>query len=483
MKLALKLAVWMLAPLLLVIAIKSGLRLQREAELLENESARDNAVLAHALATAIVDSWAVGGEPFARRLISDVDVGGSAKRIRFLSASELEPAVLASTVDVVVPSKSPGGEWRTTVPVVVERRVVGAVDVSEVLTTEVEFLKGTLWRSVALTLVMVVVALIAAVTMGLRLLGRPLTALAQHALRVGNGDLDARLPVHGSDELAALARAFNEMTQRLQTAQIAARAADDAKEAAVAQLRHAERLATVGQLSAGLAHELGTPLHVVIGRAELVATGEVDGEEARHNARIVVEQGQRMSRIIRQLLDFARSRRPEPRATDPVALFQAVRGLLEPLARKRGVALVVVDDDETPRSLDADREQLEQVLVNLTMNAIQATHDGGCVTLRARTVDKPGRLPGSVVRYVRLDVADDGSGIPADIQRRIFDPFFTTKDVGEGTGLGLAVTHGLVSEHGGFVTFETAPHKGTTFFVHVPQQASRGTRLTPESAP
>lgn len=482
MKLALKLAVWMLAPLLIVIAIKSGLRLQREAELLENESARDNAVLAHALATAIVDSWAVGGEPFARRLISDVDVGGSAKRIRYRSATELEPAARTSTVDVVVPSKNPGGEWRTTVPVVVDGRVVGAVDVAEVLTTEVEFLKGTVWRSIALTLVMVAVALIAAVTMGLRLLGRPLTALADHARRVGDGDLDARLPVHGRDELAALARAFNEMTQRLQAAQVAARAADEAKEAAVAQLRHADRLATVGQLSAGLAHELGTPLHVVIGRAELVASGEVDGDDARHNARIVVEQGQRMSRIIRQLLDFARSRRPEPRATDPLVLFHTVRGLLEPLAKKRGVDLEVIDDDDTPRVLDADREQLEQVLVNLTMNAIQATHAGGRVTLRARLVDRPGRQPATMVRYVRLDVSDDGSGIPAEIQRRIFDPFFTTKDVGEGTGLGLAVTHGLVSEHGGFVTFETAPNKGTTFFVHVPQQASRSAGVTPESA-
>ncbi len=482
MKLALKIAVWMLAPLLLVIAIKSGLRLQREAELLENETARDNAVLAHALATAIVDSWAVGGEPFARRLISDVDVGGSAKRIRFRSAAELEPAARTSTVDVVVPSTNPGGEWRTAVPVVVDGRVVGAVDVSEMLTTEVEFLKGTLWRSIALTLVMVAVALIAAVTMGLRLLGQPLTALAEHALRVGNGDLDARLPVHGSDELAAVARAFNEMTQRLQAAQVSARAADEAKEAAVAQLRHAERLATVGQLSAGLAHELGTPLHVVIGRAELVASGEVEGDEARHNARIVVEQGQRMSRIIRQLLDFARSRRPEPRATDPVVLFRAVCGLLEPLAKKRGVELIVVEDHDTPRFLDADREQLEQVLVNLTMNAIQATEPGGHVTLRARLVDQPGRMPGSVVRSVRIDVADDGSGIPVDVQRRIFDPFFTTKDVGEGTGLGLAVAHGLVSEHGGFVTFETAPNKGTTFFVFLPQQASRTAEVAPESA-
>lgn len=474
MRLALKLAAWMLGPLLLVVVVNSGLRLQREAELLETESARDNLVLAHALAIAITDSWAVGGEPFARRLIADVDVGGSVNRVRFKTAAELEPAV-ASMIeqghDVVVEPVQRGGESRATVPVRVDGRSVGAVEVTELLATEVDFLKGTVWRSAVLTMALVVVALAAAMTMGLRLLGRPLTSLADHARHVGQGDLDVRLPVHGNDELAALARAFNEMTERLQSAQQAARAADAAKNAALAQLRHADRLATVGQLSAGLAHELGTPLHVVIGRAELIASGEVEGDEGRDNARIVVEQGHRMSGIIRQLLDFARSRRPELRATDPLAVLHVVHGMLEPLAKKRGVELVVIDiDEQTPRVVDADREQLEQVLVNLAMNGIQATDVGGRVALQARVVDDPHGHEG---RFVRFDVIDEGTGIPVEVQARMFDPFFTTKDVGEGTGLGLAVTHGLVQEHRGFVTFKTGAQLGTTFSVHLPQEASQ----------
>jgi signal transduction histidine kinase len=238
------------------------------------------------------------------------------------------------------------------------------------------------------------------------------------------------------------------------------------------QLRHADRLTTVGKLASGMAHELGTPLNVVAGRARLIAGGEVDGDEAKKSAQVVLDQADRMTRLIRQLLDFARPRAPKKEPTDLRALASRVTSLLGPIAQKAGVSVSVTAGGDDAFA-EVDEGQLTQVATNLVLNAIQATPSGGKVELAVtRGEETPpadlGSKAGAPRTFVRLEVADTGSGMDAATRARVFEPFFTTKPVGDGTGLGLSVSWGIVREHGGWISVESEPGRGSKFSVHLP---------------
>jgi signal transduction histidine kinase len=236
---------------------------------------------------------------------------------------------------------------------------------------------------------------------------------------------------------------------------------------ALNQLRHADRLATAGKLSSGIAHELGTPLSVVLGRAKIIRTNLAVPEEVRRNAQIVEEQVVRMTRIIRHLMDFARAGESNRAPLSLRYLTERVQTLLAPLAEKQGAKLVLDAVLEDAR-LDADAEQLEQVLTNLIMNALQALRGPGLVTLRVDA--KRTRGPGEATAddYVAIQVQDDGPGMPPQVVARVFEPFFTTKAIGEGTGLGLSVAYGIIEEHGGFLSVESSPGQGSCFSVYLP---------------
>lgn len=478
MKLALKLCLAMLLPIVVVVLINGGLRLGREARLIEGEGARAQARLVRALATAIGDNWETGGIGFARRLMNDL--GGDGAGLLFADHLDAVASdngqrsrlLFGETVMSTLPGESGQPTIKTVSPVVVDGIVRGYVAVTDVLDEEEAYLAGTVIRSIALTVILSVIALSMSLLAGMHLLGRPLKHLVDSADRLGGGDLTVRVTDRSTDELASLAVAFNRMAMQLQKARDDSERDSQARVETLNQLRHAERLTTVGRLSAGLAHELGTPLNVVIGRAELVADGEVLGDEARENGRIIVEQGQRMNTIIRQLLEFARARRPRPRRTDVAAVFRTCQEMLRPLAKERGATIEVALNHSIV--LEADGDQLEQMVINLAVNGLQAMTAGITGTRLVLDADIASVASDSSafpVSFVRLKVSDEGSGIPADVQSRIFDPFFTTKDVGEGTGLGLAVIHGLVEEHRGYITFQTSP-TGTTFTVNLPAQAA-----------
>ncbi len=238
------------------------------------------------------------------------------------------------------------------------------------------------------------------------------------------------------------------------------------RKASIDQLRHAERLNTLGKLASGVAHELGTPLNVISGRAELIEGG---GVNAKESARVIFQQAERMTLIIRQLLDFARTSGTD-KATLPLRqLCEETVALLSPLARKAGVELLVSGENvETP----LNRAEIQQVLSNLITNAVHAMKTGGEIQIIVSRENIPsagadGHQPGN---YAVISVHDEGTGIPLAVLPKIFDPFFTTKDVGEGTGLGLSVSHGIVRDHGGWVRVKSELGVGTTFFVHLPLQ-------------
>ncbi|HEY2743955.1 MAG TPA: ATP-binding protein [Polyangia bacterium] len=229
-------------------------------------------------------------------------------------------------------------------------------------------------------------------------------------------------------------------------------------------LVRAEKLATIGTLSAGIAHEVGTPLGIISGRAEQLLTRVPDGEPGeamKKGLSSILAQVDKVSTTIRQLLDFARARPVTVEAVSPATAVDAATSLLEHRFRQ---AKVVVATDAPPSlpPLAADPGQLEQVLVNLLMNACDACAAGGHVTARARRADDG----------VVLEVADDGSGIAPEHLPSVLDPFFTTKKRGQGTGLGLTIAADIVKNHGGSLAIESAPGRGTTVRVVWPVKAA-----------
>jgi two-component system, NtrC family, sensor histidine kinase HydH len=226
------------------------------------------------------------------------------------------------------------------------------------------------------------------------------------------------------------------------------------------RLLHSEKLVTAGQLAAGIAHEIGTPLNVARGRVELALSHLGHTHKEADNHRVVIDQIDRVTRLIQQLLDYVRSAPASVQSVDLAHALHVVRDLLAPQAAKRNVSLRVEAPAETS-TLRADPDQVQQIIVNLALNAIDACEPGGTVTLRAdRRVDA-----------VALEVSDDGQGIPPQLHKQVFDPFFTTKKRGQGTGLGLWVVAQLVRAQSAEIELDSAPGEGTTVRVRWPVTA------------
>jgi signal transduction histidine kinase len=270
--------------------------------------------------------------------------------------------------------------------------------------------------------------------------------------------------------MGELAGEMNAMCERLLKAKERIEAETGARIAALDQLRHADRLSTVGKLASGLAHELGTPLNVVVGRARMIQSGEAQGDEARTCAGIVVAQSENMTRIIRQLLDFARRRRPTKSQEDLARIGRQTLSMLAPMSQKKGLTVDFVANGE-PALAQVDAAQVQQALTNLVVNAIQAAPEGGSVAVgvTAERAQPPPDMGGEATTCWRLYVKDDGAGIKAEALDHLFEPFYTTKGVGEGTGLGLSVAYGIVREHGGWIGVETQVGKGSCFSIWLPQ--------------
>jgi signal transduction histidine kinase len=243
----------------------------------------------------------------------------------------------------------------------------------------------------------------------------------------------------------------------------------DERRRAVSHLRHSERLNALGVFAAGVAHELGTPLAIISGTAELIE-GEAARTPVRDLARDIQRQTKRMESIVRQVLDFGRPSAARHGDVELGVVCREVRELLAPLARRSRCDLEL-SLPPGPLVTRGDVRELGQVLTNLVMNALQASPAGATVTigLRERGAD------------AELFVADRGHGIAEEHVAHVFDPFFTTKDVDQGTGLGLSVSYGIIRDHGGRIDLTTGA-SGTTFFVRLPL-ATRQTHFIHEMQP
>ncbi len=225
-----------------------------------------------------------------------------------------------------------------------------------------------------------------------------------------------------------------------------------------AQLRRTERVAELGTVASGMAHEIGTPMNVILGRAEYLMERTKE-EPVRKGLQTIISQVERITRVMNQLLAFARRRPVEHRALD---LRQTIEDNLEIFQERLSHGHITVETSFAERCplVYADADQMSQVLINLIMNAIHAMPDGG--VLRLALAPAPDR------GMVTLTIADTGHGMPHDVMTKIFDPFFTTKEFGKGTGLGLTVVRGIIEEHSGTIQVESRPGAGTVFTIGLP---------------
>ncbi len=335
------------------------------------------------------------------------------------------------------------------VPIRVGNDNAGTVEVAESLGDQDAFTRQSMLSSLRSLVGVAIFSAIVIYFGGVALVGRPLSRLILQVNAIGEGQLEQPPAITSNDELGRLAVAISKMSHRL------GRQRDT--------IRHTDRLGTIGTLAAGMAHELGTPLNVVSGRAGLIKSGQLSADEIVASAATIQSEAERMTNIIRQLLDFARQR---PSLHQPLVLNEVIRRtceVLESLGVKSNVRILTRLPDQTV-TIAGDAAQIQQVLTNLITNAIAAMPDGGDVTVSLN------ECGGDPVRgdRVEIQVSDSGMGIdPQDVER-IFEPFYTTKDVGQGTGLGLSIAYGIVREHGGDLRFAQASGGGSQFTATFP---------------
>ena len=303
--------------------------------------------------------------------------------------------------------------------------------------------------------------------MGTVYLARPLQRLATAMGRVRQGDLESGIVLPGKDEVGAVSREFNEMVGQLRQARRQNVEEVESRRRMQRALEEASKLITIGQLSAGLAHEIGSPLQILGGRARLLARHAEEPEEVRRNAEILVTQTERITRIVNQLLQFARRKPTRMKRMDVLPAVRAVVDLLEVEARKRGVTLSVEASADLP-ALVADADELQQIVLNLVTNALRATAKGGSVRIEVGESSIVPEVAGEPQPAVRLSVADTGHGMTEEVRARLFEPFFTTHSETGGTGLGLAVVKSLVTEHNGVIRVESEPTQGSRVTVDLP---------------
>jgi len=220
------------------------------------------------------------------------------------------------------------------------------------------------------------------------------------------------------------------------------------------QLRHADRLATIGQLSAGIAHEINEPLSAILGFSQLVMNEHLLPDSAKSDMQKIVNATLHAREVVRKLMLFSRQVPPKMVPLDLNKLIEEGLYFLENRCEKQGVEIIRKLQPGLPRVI-ADPGQIHQVLVNLSVNAMQAMPEGGLITIKTRA-DRDN---------VEISIADTGVGMDEDVLQKIFMPFFTTKDIDQGTGLGLSVVHGIISAHNAEISVKSKPGKGSEFKI------------------
>lgn len=287
--------------------------------------------------------------------------------------------------------------------------------------------------------------------LGAHRIAGPITELAQRLKAYARGRKSREPDVPATEEIHELRGAFNYMADTLEHAQCE-------RDKAEKLLWHSSKLASIGEMAAGIGHEINNPLHNILTLAKLIKrqlpaqdTGLQDDLDA------LAEEAQRASRIVRGILNFARQVAPDYTHFEIQQWLRDTLPLVAQTALEHEVELLL--EDNAAQQIEGDVHQLQQVVINLLLNAIHASPQGAQVRLRACATDG---------EQVLIEIRDEGAGIAPDLMSKLFDPFFTTKPAGTGSGLGLSVSLGIVENHGGSIELNNNPHKGVTVRIRLP---------------
>lgn len=323
-------------------------------------------------------------------------------------------------------------------------RVIGSLYVGALESRYRALVQAFSQQVAIIAVVSIVLAGVVAVPIA-RLITRPIAQLVEANRRLAEGEMTVRVEPHGSGEIAVLGHSFNKMVETLDNTQ--------------QELLHKERLASMGQLAAGVAHEINNPLGTILLFSEAMYRDTANGGSQRDDLKMIIDQTLRCKTIVADLLNFARQQEVLAQETDIHALLDKVVGLVEHQPMFAKVDIIRQYEPELP-AIQADPAQLEQVFVNLLNNAAESMADGGIITLRTHTVDQ---------QWIVIDVSDTGCGIPAENIGKLFTPFFTTKALGKGTGLGLSIVYGIIKMHKGQIAVQSQVGQGTSFSVRLPK--------------
>ncbi len=297
----------------------------------------------------------------------------------------------------------------------------------------------------AIALVSIIVAGVIAIPLA-RYITRPVAGLVKANRSLMNGDMSVRVDVEGKSELAELGRSFNQMAETIQITQN--------------ELLRKETLASIGQLAAGVAHELNNPLGTILLLSDVMHK-QTDQDNPRHaDLGLIIDETVRCKRIVSDLLNFSRQQEVLAQDTDLHALLdQAITNTSHQPTFKQ--IAVTRDYQDAPLVIQADPAQMQQVFINLLNNAAEAIEGEGQINVSTRQAD---------AEFVEIKIADTGFGIPEESMGKIYTPFFTTKEVGKGTGLGLAIVYGIIKMHRGQISLQSQVGVGTTFSILLPKK-------------
>ncbi|HSB77159.1 MAG TPA: ATP-binding protein [Candidatus Methylomirabilis sp.] len=372
----------------------------------------------------------------------------------------------ASNDPIIKQRQIPGSRAETVydvwVPVVIEgsNQRWGAVRLGVSLESMYQEINRTRWQIAAFGLLALVVGSVSSTVLARRIT-KPLQALTNGVAAVGRGDFGQRIEVTSQDELGQLSVAFNEMTQQLGRVR-------DLEE----RLRRADRLAALGTMAAGIAHDIRNPLTSILIFSQLMSLHHDDPDVREKFDRVVPRELERVQAVIEDMMELAR---PATLHLEPVNLNEILTQVLELYegqATTQGIK-ITRDFDPALAPCTADRKRVHRCFSNLIANAIQAMPNGGDLTIRTSQAEavllaaQPGGTP--MEPAICVTIADTGQGIPPERLSRIFDPFYTTKD--KGLGLGMAITHRIVEDHKGSIDVQSQVGLGSTFIVYLPLSA------------
>ena len=467
MKLAIRLIVIQVLVIFVCLAIDARFAILRERALFQRESEHNALLLGKIACRLFEETWRNEGPQAARQIVKRMGIEESGLQLKCVwldKHDEPKDSAMVALQDLAkvrrgVPKsfhlRDQGNREKlvTYIPLSIEPKFERALELTEDLALMQEYTSNTIVKTLVLAFGMMILGSVALGSTVLRLVGQPLHKLSTLADCVAKDDYSQRLSLEGQGELSLLARSFNSMCEHLEENRAA-------RIEALEQLRHADRLKTVGTLASSVAHELGTPINIISARAGMVSKSKDKSAETQKIVEIIQTQCRRMTVIIRNLLDYSRRNTAK---YQPVAIGEIIDEtviLLQPLLKKKNGTLIVSKNDVTGLVMGVS-EELRQVLSNLVVNAIHALNEGGQIEISLHQEEGEGS---SIV----IEICDNGVGISDEEQKRIFEPFFTTKNVGEGSGLGLAIARDIVTDHDGDLRVESTEDIGSKFFVTLP---------------